>query len=80
MNSRCLFGCRVGKMFLWITAAVSMKGLLGDEGGGMNSGQEPASPDAFPHLKERVGELMPYLKDEFTELISIPSVSEAGYP
>ncbi len=49
-------------------------------GGSMGSGQESAGPGSFPRLKARVGELMPYLKDELADLIAIPSVSAAGYP
>ncbi len=46
----------------------------------MGREQEPANTEAYPRLKLRVGELMPYLKNELAELIAIPSISEAGYP
>ncbi|NPV54758.1 MAG: M20/M25/M40 family metallo-hydrolase [Firmicutes bacterium] len=46
----------------------------------MGSYQESGSPSDFSHLKARIGELMPYLKEELSALIAIPSVSEAGYP
>ncbi len=46
----------------------------------MDSVRESASLGDFSHLKARVRELMPCLKEELSGLIAIPSVSEAGYP
>ncbi len=46
----------------------------------MDSGEETTGLGDFSRLKTRVGESMPYLKEELAGLIAIPSVSEAGYP
>ncbi len=46
----------------------------------MDSGEETTGLGDFSRLKTRVGESMPYLKEELAGLIARPSVSEAGYP